>query len=92
MAKSEFEKRFPTRDSGAARALAASVRQLRKERGWTQDDLAAEVGIEQGALSLIENARANPSLLVIETIAKKLDVEIGELFAQKTRAKRAKDR
>ncbi|WP_456813795.1 helix-turn-helix transcriptional regulator [Bradyrhizobium sp. USDA 4529] len=70
----------------------ASVRHLRKERGWTQDDLAGEVGIEQGALSLIENARANPSLLVIETIAKKLDVEVAELFAQKARSKRTKDR
>lgn len=69
MAKSGFEKRFPARDSGAAKTLAANVRQLRKEKEWTQDDLAAEIGIEQGALSLIENGRANPTLLVLEAIA-----------------------
>lgn len=80
MARTGFGSRFPTRDSHAAKLLAANVRRLRKERGWTQDDLAAEAKVEQGAISLIENARANPTLLVIEDIARALTVRFVELF------------
>jgi len=92
MARSGFEKRFPTRDSGAAKALAENVRRLRKEKRWTQDVLAAEVDVEQGAISLIENGRANPTLLVLEALAKTLDVRIEELFEVQAKSKRTKER
>lgn len=92
MAKPGFEKRFPARDSGAAKTLAANVRQLRTEKEWTQDDLAAEIGIERGALSLIENGRANPTLLVLEAIANSLEVRVGELFEPQSKARRTRDR
>ncbi|MFX8848501.1 helix-turn-helix transcriptional regulator, partial [Acinetobacter baumannii] len=64
----------------AAKLLAANVRRLRKERDWTQGDLAAEADVEQVAISLIESARANPTLLVIEDIARALAVRFVELF------------
>jgi transcriptional regulator with XRE-family HTH domain len=56
----------------AVKALAANVKKLRKAREWSQYDLAAEAGIEQNAVSLIENERANPTLLVVEEIARAL--------------------
>jgi transcriptional regulator with XRE-family HTH domain len=71
---------------------SANVRRLRKERGWTQDDLAAETKVEQAAISLIENGRANPTLLMLETIARALDVAFVELFAAPPRQRRPKDR
>lgn len=77
---------------GAAKTLAANVRQLRKEKQWTQDDLPAEIGIEQGALSLIENGRANPTLLVLEAIANSLEVRVGELFEPQSKATRTRNR
>ncbi|WP_430649694.1 helix-turn-helix domain-containing protein [Bradyrhizobium retamae] len=45
------------------------MRRLRKDRGWTQDELAAKLKIEQMAVSLIENNRANPTLQTLEAIA-----------------------
>jgi transcriptional regulator with XRE-family HTH domain len=75
-----------------AYAKHACLRRLRKERGWTQDDLAAETKVEQAAISLIENGRANPTLLMLENIARALDVAFIELFAAPARQRRPKDR
>jgi transcriptional regulator with XRE-family HTH domain len=92
MAQSGFGERFPARNSAVSKALAANVRRFRKERGWTQDDLAAETKVEQGAISLIENGRANPTLLMLEAIARALDVALIDLFAAPARQRRPKDR
>ncbi|MBR1281321.1 helix-turn-helix transcriptional regulator [Bradyrhizobium sp. AUGA SZCCT0177] len=92
MARSGFEKRFPTRDSVATKALAANVRRLRKEKGWTQDVLAAEIGVEQGVISRIENGRANPTLQVLEMLAATLEVRIEQLFEVQPKSRRVKDR
>jgi transcriptional regulator with XRE-family HTH domain len=91
MAQSGFGERFPARNSAVAVALAANIRRLRKQRGWTQEELAAETEVEQGAISLIENRRANPTLLMLEAIARALDVPFVELFAVPTRQRRTKD-
>jgi transcriptional regulator with XRE-family HTH domain len=92
MARSGFGERFPARNSAVSKALAANVRRLRKERGWSQTDLAAETRVEQAAISLIENGRANPTLLMLESIAKTLGISFIELFAAAPRQRRPKDR
>jgi transcriptional regulator with XRE-family HTH domain len=84
MARSGFGKRFPTRNSQIAKALARNVRRLRRDRGWTQDDLAAKVKIEQTAVSLIENSRANPTLQTLEAVAASLGVRFIDLFDTRT--------
>jgi transcriptional regulator with XRE-family HTH domain len=92
MAQTGFGERFPARNSAVSKALAANIRRLRKERGWTQDELAAETKVEQAAISLIENGRANPTLLMLETIARALGVAFIELFAAQARQRRPKDK
>jgi transcriptional regulator with XRE-family HTH domain len=74
MARTGFGKRFPTCDPAAVEALASNVRRLRKAKGWSQAQLAAEVDVEQHAVSLIENGRANPTIMVIESVAAALGV------------------
>lgn len=90
MTRTEFEKRFPTRDSAAVETLALNVRRLRKAKKWSQDRLAAEVGIDQNAVSLIENGRANPTLLLIEEIARALEVGLVELIGPLPRPLKSK--
>lgn len=92
MARSGFGKRFPARNSAVSRTLAANVRRLRKERGWTQDELAAATEVEQAAISLIENNRANPTILMVENIARGLGVHFVELFAPPARQRRTKEK
>lgn len=90
MARTGFGKRFPTRDSAAVEALALNVRRLRKTKEWSQDQLAAEIGIEQNAVSLIENGRSNPTILVVEEIARALGVKLTELLEPTARPRRSK--
>jgi transcriptional regulator with XRE-family HTH domain len=80
MVRSGFDERFPTRDSPVAKALGRNVRRLRKDKGWTQDELAAKLRIEQTAVSLIENCRANPKLHTLEAIAACFGVRFVDLF------------
>ena len=74
MVRSGFDQRFPVQNSQIAKALARNVRRLRKLKGWTQDELAAKLRVEQTAVSLIENGRSNPTLQTLEAIA------AGEVF------------
>jgi transcriptional regulator with XRE-family HTH domain len=72
------------------RRLAVNVRRLRKAKGWTQETLAAEARIEQTAVSLIENGRANPTVLAIEDIAAALGVSFLDLFKVERRGSPSK--
>jgi transcriptional regulator with XRE-family HTH domain len=74
------------------KALAANVRALRKSREWSQDRLAAEVGVEQNVISLVENGRSNPTILLIESIALALEARIDELLVAPAPARKAKSR
>jgi len=80
MARSGFDQRFPVRNSQVSKALARNVRRLREEKGWTQDELADKLKVEQMAVSLIENNRANPTLQTLEAIAACLGVRFIDLF------------
>lgn len=80
MKRSGFDERFPKRNSPGAKALGENVRRLRMDKGWSQDELAARLKVEQTAVSLIENARANPTLQTLEDIAGCLGVNLAELF------------
>lgn len=84
MARSEFEKRFPTHNSATLTALADNVRRLRVDKGWTQDELAAATQIDQQMLSRIENCRANPTIETLEVIALALGVRFIDLFESQT--------
>ena len=92
MVRSGFGKRFPARNSAVAKTLASNIRRLRKAREWTQDNLAAEAEVEQAAISLIENGRANPTLLMLENIARALEISVVELLESHSRPRRSKDK
>ena len=85
-----FKDRFPARKSTAIRILAANVRRLRKQRGWSQDTLASTARIDQNAVSLIENQRSNPTIVAIESLAKALEVPVAELLTPGTTLKRTR--
>lgn len=57
------------------------VKELLKQKGMTAKELAAKIGISEGALSQSIKEGANPNLQTLERIATALDVEVSELFA-----------
>jgi transcriptional regulator with XRE-family HTH domain len=62
------------------RLLAANVRRLRRDKEWSQHDLAAEAKVRQALISEIELGDANPTVTSLEKIAAALDVKVKNLF------------
>ena len=56
------------------------VRNLRKERGLSQEELSFRAELHRTYIGMIERAEKNLTLINIEKIAKTLNVEIKELF------------
>lgn len=66
--------------------LGANVRRLRKAAGLSQEDLAAQVGVDMRYLGGIERGQENPSLAVLEQIAKALRVSVSALLSESSKA------
>lgn len=64
----------------AKQLLGARIKELRKGRGITQDQLAERVGLATRYISMIEVGRSSPSLETVENIARALDVQMKVLF------------
>ncbi len=72
----------PGDDVGAAelgRRVAANLRQRRKARGLSLDDLARSSGVSRAALSQIETCKSNPTVGVLWKIAVGLGTPFAEL-------------
>ncbi|MBL6991567.1 MAG: helix-turn-helix transcriptional regulator [Bacteriovoracaceae bacterium] len=70
-------------------SIGKLIRDLRKERGLTQDELAKFAGVQFATLNRLENDRAN---VTIETLSKILDVFEFELFARRKQYSRDFDK
>lgn len=54
---------------------------LRKERGWTQEELSEASGVSQGAISAIEkNIQRNLRMSTAVALARALEVPVGDLW------------
>jgi transcriptional regulator with XRE-family HTH domain len=60
--------------------LAVNMKRLRKERRWSQETLADEAGLDRTYVSGIERVVKNPTVMVIERIARALKCRFGELL------------
>ncbi|HVZ45612.1 MAG TPA: helix-turn-helix transcriptional regulator [Ramlibacter sp.] len=62
-------------------ALGRRIKELRGERGITQEELADRSDLFRTYLSRIERGTANPTLSILHALAGALGVEVGELLA-----------
>jgi transcriptional regulator with XRE-family HTH domain len=60
-------------------ALGKAIRQLREERGMTQEALAQEAGVTVGHMSMIERGHSNPTWATAKAVAAALEASIVEL-------------
>lgn len=61
-------------------AFAANVRQLRSQRGLTQEQLAERSGLHMTDIARIETLRRDPGIKVVAKIAHGLDVQASVLL------------
>ena len=57
-----------------------NIKQLRKELGLRQEDMAAKVGVSRQTIIAIENNKYNPTLELAMRIAKLLCKPVEEIF------------
>jgi transcriptional regulator with XRE-family HTH domain len=60
--------------------LGSRIRALRKERGWTQFEMAEHLGIDRSYLAEVETGKIEICLRNIELIAKAFNMECWQLL------------
>ena len=70
--------------------LAARLKQLRKERGISQEDFAHKAGLHRVGYGWIEQCKRIPNLATLVKIANAFDVSLAELFAGVDRPRKRK--
>jgi transcriptional regulator with XRE-family HTH domain len=60
-------------------SIGEKIKRLRKEKNFTQPELAEAMGIEQSYLSKLENDKSLPSNDVLNRILDVFDLEVGDL-------------
>jgi len=65
---------------GSVMALAERVKQLRKEHGWSQAELAEHVGADPAQISRYEAGRITPSVEAVVKLAQTFDVSCDYLL------------
>jgi len=66
--------------------LGQRVRDLRKAKGWTLDQAAAQAGLARSTLSKIENGQMSPTYDAVKKLAEGLKVSVPQLFTPAGRA------
>ena len=56
------------------------IREKRKERGLSQEELAKKCGVSRQTVNAIENNKYNPTLALAFSLAKELRTTVDELF------------
>jgi transcriptional regulator with XRE-family HTH domain len=60
--------------------LGCTIKKCRKLRGLTQEQLADVLGLSMAHISLLEKNKREPSISVIESIAKALEIPLSVLI------------
>ena len=68
--------------------VGVNLQRLRREKGWSQEALAFESGLHRTYVSGIERGVRNPTLLILDKLAKTLGVAPAELLADKSGSSR----
>ena len=61
-------------------SVGNKIKELRKERNLSQEDLALLSGLDRTYINSVENGRRNISIISLEKIANGLKVKIGNIF------------
>ncbi|MBI3463280.1 MAG: helix-turn-helix transcriptional regulator [Planctomycetes bacterium] len=70
--------------SRAREAFIAEVRRRMAARGITQEELGTRLGVTQPAISRLLSGTYNPSLDLMESVARALDCELQVALAPRT--------
>jgi len=64
-----------------------TLRELRMERGWTQEEMGDRLDISRQSVNAIEAGRYDPSLPLAFSIARLFKLRIEEIFKEEPRTR-----
>ncbi len=67
---------------GIIGVLADNVRRLRKDAGWSQEDMALEAGLDRTYISQVERRQRNVTIVVLDRLATALGTSADQLLVQ----------
>jgi len=67
------------------RRVGINMKKHREDRGWSQEELAFECGLHRTYISGVERGVRNPTVLVLQKIAKALKVPAAALLDETSR-------
>jgi transcriptional regulator with XRE-family HTH domain len=71
----------PTRVSHPIlKRVGSRLRQLRRERGYSQEEVALRAGLDRSYVSGLERGEFNVSVIALAKIARALGVKVGAIF------------
>lgn len=65
-----------------SRRFGDSLRAIRKERGWSQEEMAKKLGTTKQVLSKYENSQRSPNVYVAYHYAKTLEVSLAHMLGE----------
>ena len=68
--------------------VGSNVKRFRKERGFSQEELAFECGLHRTYVSGVERGTRNPTVVVLEKIAKALGIATSWLLDEHAGSRR----
>lgn len=60
--------------------LSERLKNLREQKGFTQEALAAETGLRLATISRLENGHHNPELSTLKALADAYKMRVAEIF------------
>jgi transcriptional regulator with XRE-family HTH domain len=63
-------------------SIGAGIKQLRDERGWSQEKLAREAQMSRGAIDNTEKAKTDPKFKTIEILATAFGMNVWDFIRE----------
>ena len=60
--------------------VGTNIRKARNAKGWSQDELSHQSGVDRAYLSEVESGKKNVGVTRLQSIAQALEVDIRDLF------------
>ena len=80
MKKPTKNKRVLIYDEEGLKLLAAKLKEIRAQKGFTQEELAYQSGLTLSQIARIETMKINPTVSTMFRIARTLKINVGDLF------------
>jgi transcriptional regulator with XRE-family HTH domain len=75
-----LKRRIPLTEAKKEHYIGIGLRRLRKERGWTQEELAEKCKLDPRTIQKLERNENSPSLNTVITLAENFDMEPWEFL------------